>query len=76
MKKIYIKPVVEFEFTEQEDLMTASNPGNANVYVGEGYTDNSEFNHNIGSTGDANDDDFDMGAKGSFAFNDDFDYSF
>ena len=61
MKKIYVKPTIEVELAEAGELMTGS--GSAHVYVGEnGVPDG--FDHGISGTGDAGDDEFDMGAKG------------
>lgn len=78
MKKIYVKPVIEIELTEIDDLMSASNPGSANYYFGGGsYGNDDDEGGNINGTGDANDDMFDQGAKGmgNFAFTEDFEYS-
>lgn len=68
MKKIYVKPTLEVELVEAGELMTGSNPGNANYQLGGGNGDSHYEGGGISGTGEgATDDGWDVGAKGSFA---------
>lgn len=64
MKKIYVKPTIEVELVEAGELMTGSGNGGAEYQLGGGDGNNHYEGGGIFGTGDAGDDEFDMGAKG------------
>lgn len=57
MKKKYIRPTIDFEFLEEDDILAAS--GNADYIVGEDGGNGYDTNQETGGIGTVDDEDVD-----------------
>lgn len=75
MKKIYVKPMIEVELAENDEMLMASGPESlCDSYVGGGARGMDDAIFGSVSMASGGDDEWDMGAK-SASFSEDFEYS-